>query len=181
MSGVTGFKHDIFISYAHLDNKVLEPQMDGWVKQFFLNLELMLTNRFGRPGMVKIWLDKKKLAGNTMFDKSIADTIKDSAVIISLNSMSYKASDYCQQELKMFYDKAKNEPLGVAIGDKSRIIHVLLNNIPYQEWPEELSGTSGFPFHDSTDPESLGDPLETTSKEFREKMKQLRDALWVTL
>ncbi len=181
MALIPGYEYDIFISYAHLDNATLPGQADGWIKQFYENLNLMLAKRFGRMGMVKIWWDSKKLDGSVLFDHSIEEGIKKSAIMICLNSSSYAQSDYCQKELELFHNKIKDEEIGLQIGDQSRIVHVLLNNIPFSEWPEELSGTSGFPLHDAGESDHFGDTLETISPEFKMQMRTLRDAIWSLL
>ena len=178
MALIPGYEYDIFISYAHLDNATFPGQTDGWIKQFYENLNLMLAKRFGRMGMVKIWWDSKKLDGSVLFDDSIAEGIKKSAIMISLNSSSYQASDYCKLELETFYNTAKNDGIGLNVKNRSRVIHVLLNNVPYQEWPKELSGTSGFPFHDAKEADDFGDCVDTTSEAFRNEMRNLRDAVW---
>ncbi len=178
MALTPGYEYDIFISYAHVDNLKFPGQADGWIQQFYKNLDLMLAKRYGRLDVVKIWWDSKKLDGSVLFDDSIAEGIKKSAIMICLNSPGYRASEYCKKELKLFYEKAANEKVGLKVADRSRIVHVLLNNIPFQEWPEELSGTSGFPFHDATERDDYGDPYETTSEGFRNQMRDLRDAVW---
>ncbi len=178
MALIPGYEYDIFISYAHLDNATFPGQGDGWIKQFYENLNLMLAKRFGRMGMVKIWWDSKKLDGSVLFDDSIADGIKKSAIMICLNSSSYEASKYCKLELETFYNTVKDDKVGLNVGNRSRVIHVLLNNVPYQKWPVELSGTSGFPFHDASEADDFGDCVDTTSKAFRNEMRNLRDAVW---
>jgi len=55
---------------------------------------------------------------------------------------------------------------------------VLLNNINRKQWPVELSGTSGFPFHDAKEPSDFGDTIDTLSPEFRTQMQNVRDAVW---
>lgn len=178
MALIPGYEYDIFISYAHVDNAAFPGQADGWIEQFYKNLNLMLAKRFGRMDMVKIWWDNKKLDGSVLFDDSIEDGIKKSAIMICLNSPGYIASSYCQQELDTFYKKAKSEKTGLKVADRSRIINVLLNNIPFKEWPSELSGTSGFPFHDAKESEDFGDTVDTLSIEFRTQMQNLRDSVW---
>ncbi|MBF8248527.1 MAG: hypothetical protein HW374_1327, partial [Bacteroidetes bacterium] len=138
----------------------------------------MLAKRFGRLDMVKIWWDNKKLDGSKLFDHSIEEGIKKSAIMICLNSPGYLASDYCKQELDTFYKKAQAEKTGLKVADRSRIINVLLNNIPFKEWPKELSGTTGFPFHDAKEAEDFGDTVDTLSTEFRTQMQKVRDAVW---
>jgi hypothetical protein len=178
MAFIPAYEYDIFISYAHIDNTPFFGQADGWIEQFYKNLNLMLAKRFGRLDIVKIWWDSKKLDGSMLFDQSIKDGIKKSAILICLHSPGYIQSTYCKQELDLFYKKAQSEKTGLKVGNRSRIIHVLLNNIPFAEWPEELNGTTGFPFHDAKEAEDFGDTVDTLSMEFRMQMQDLRDAVW---
>jgi hypothetical protein len=178
MAYIKDYEYDIFISYAHVDNIAFPGQADGWIEQFYKNLNLMLAKRFGRLDIVKIWWDSKKLDGSVLFDKSIEDGIKKSAILICLNSPGYIQSTYCKQELDLFFKKAQSEKAGLNVGNRSRIIHVLLNNIPFTEWPEELSGTSGFPFHDAREAQDFGDTVDTLSMDFRTQMQNVRDAVW---
>src|SRR5688572_17123101 len=179
MAFTPGYTYDIFISYAHVDNIAFPGQADGWIKQFFDNLNLMLAKRAGRLGMVNFWWDTKKLDGSTLFDSSIEDGIKKSAIMICLNSPGYIASAYCQQELDLCYRKASEDTIGLNVSNRSRIFNVLLNNIPFEKWPSKLSGTSGFPFHDAIENDDFGDTIEAMSSEFRAKMQALRDAVWM--
>lgn len=178
MAFTPGFAYDIFISYAHVDNLAFPGQVDGWIQQFYDNLNLMLAKRAGRVGLVNFWWDSKKLDGSVLFDSSIEQGIKDSAIMICLNSPGYIESKYCQLELDTFYKKAETEPFGLSVGNRSRILNVLLNNIPFSEWPKELSGTSGFPFHDAKEKDDFGDTVETLTPEFKTQMHNIRDAVW---
>jgi hypothetical protein len=54
----------------------------------------------------------------------------------------------------------------------------LLYNIPYNDWPLQLRGTTGFAFHDAKERDDWGDPLDTGSQEFRTQMQNLRDAIF---
>ena len=95
----------------------------------------MLAKRFGRMDMVKFWWDSKKLDGSVLFDRSIEQGIKKSAIMICLNSPGYLKSDYCKKELDTFYKKAQTEKTGLIVANRSRILNVLLNNIPFNQWP----------------------------------------------
>ncbi|NNM23295.1 MAG: toll/interleukin-1 receptor domain-containing protein [Flavobacteriaceae bacterium] len=181
MAYVPGFEYDIFISYAHLDNKPMLHQKEGWINEFYKYLEFMLNKRCGREGRLKIWWDNRAMDGNVYFDDAIADGIKKSALMICFNSTSYESSDYCQQELSTFYEKAKTDTLGLKVGHRARIVHVLLENIPFKDWPQELEGVNAYPIHDAELEKDLGDPLETTSKKFLEQLKIIRDAVWALL
>jgi hypothetical protein len=111
-----------------------------------------------------------------LFDQSIAKGIQGSAIMLTLTSAAYFKSDYCLKELDTFYNKAKQEPIGLKVGDRSRIVNVLLNNVPYTKWPVNLSGTTGFAFNDARDNNDLGDPLDMGEK-FKNQLKELRNAL----
>ncbi|MFM9986780.1 MAG: toll/interleukin-1 receptor domain-containing protein [Flavobacteriales bacterium] len=169
------------MSYARNDNTLLHKQEQGWIDIFMYDLNVLLERRFGICGSVKIWLDRRKIDGSQDFDQSITDGLNNSAVLLCFHSTSYRRSEYCNKELSAFYQKSKSEPTGIKIGDRYRIINILLNNIPHQEWPEELSGASGFQFHDGKEPGDLGDPIKTDSEKFQEGLKDIRDSIEYTL
>jgi len=177
MAYITGYTYDIFISYAHIDNRPTSWENLGWIEKFHKDLETLLARRVGRPDAIKIWWDKRRLDGNVLFDHSIEEGIRHSAIMICLTSPGYLASDYCKKELDLFYKKAQQENIGLKVGNRSRILNVLLNNIPFDEWPKELSGVSGFAFHNARHKEDFGDPLDTTLPQFRNQFQQLRDAI----
>lgn len=181
MALVPGFDHDVFISYARVDNRPLPGQQEGWVDLFHKNLNIMLAQRFGRADMVKIWWDERMLDGSTVFDDSIAKAIDRSAVLLCLYSHGYAASDYCKQELSQFSQKCMAEPMGQQVGGRRRVVNAMLSNLAHQQWPEGLRGTTGFKFHDATTPDDPGDPLDPTVIDFREQLRDLRDAVWYIL
>ncbi len=179
MAFIPGFKHDIFISYAHVDNLAVEGEMK-WVEQFHKQLEIALAKRIGRMGLVEIWRDKK-LEGDQLFDETIQNNIDNSALFLALTSNGYLASDYCKDELQTFYRKAQKEQFGLQIGDRSRTYNVLLNNISHEEWPEEYPRTSGHPFNDAEDDDTSGMPSEHTDKKFHKQLRALADSLYKML
>lgn len=170
---IKGFDYDIFISYAHVDNTPLAGQKAGWIEQFHEELNILLSRRIGRTGAVKIWWDDNRLNGNTLFDHSIKDGIQRSAIFLCLMSYGYMQSDYCQKELNLFYTKAQNEPVGISVGAQSRILTLLLNNLPHTKWPQPLHGAEGFPFYDS----GGNDPLDITDVQCKAQLKNFRNAL----
>jgi len=179
MGYIKGYTYDIFISYSHLDNIKVFDETRGWIEEFYSDLNVLLSRRIGKTDAIKIWWDDKKLDGSVLFDRSIEESINDSAIMLCLISPGYLESEYCQKELELFYNKAHAEKTGLSIKNRSRIINVLLNNIPYDTWPKELSGTTGFPFHDAkvTDKENYGETLEISSKKFKSELKILKEAL----
>jgi hypothetical protein len=175
MAYIKGYEYDIFISYSHLDNQKYFDQ-PGWVERFRLELNMLLAQRIGKTDAVKIWWDNRNLDGSMLFDQSIAKGIQGSAIMLTLTSAAYFKSQYCLKELDAFYNKAKQEPIGLKVGDRSRIVNVLLNNVPHAKWPVNLGGTTGFAFNDAVDNNDLGDPLDMGEK-FKNQLKELRNAL----
>lgn len=179
MAYLSGFENDIFISYAHIDNLSVGNEK-GWVNQFCEHLEVRLWKRFGKKGAVKIWWDPA-LDGNQLFDKTIQEAVNKSALFVALTSNGYIESDYCRQEINWFCRKARSEPIGLAAGDRYRLFNLLLNNIPFNEWPEEYDRTSGLPFHDAERDDQFGEPSVPGDKLFQQQLRDLVDALYKTI
>lgn len=177
MAYISGYTYDIFISYAHLDNLKMPGQQEGWIELFYKSLVLKLTQRVGKIDAVKVWWDSKKLDGSKLFDNSIEEGIRNSAIMISLISPGYLQSEYCMREMELFYNKSISEKQGISVGDNSRMIKVLLNNIPHTKLPEQFGRATGFPFYSASGAEDYGDPLNLTDPVFAQQLKDLRDAL----
>ena len=127
MAYLKSFDHDVFISYAHFDNVPDREGDKGWVEQFAQQLSIRLLKRFGEP--VDIWRDPA-LKRSQLFDRVIEKAVQGSGVMISLITNRYLHSEYCQQEIKWFCDKAEQEPCGLIVDDYVRVFPVLLYNIP---------------------------------------------------
>ena len=57
-SVVPGFEHDVFVSYATVDNR---PENDPWVAQFVKTLAESLHAAIGTPVENRIWWDRKDI------------------------------------------------------------------------------------------------------------------------
>lgn len=179
---VSGFKHDIFISYARVDNATADSDPErGWVTQFHRHLEVEVSKKVGRLDTVKIWRDTREIQGNKLFDRTIQEAVQDAAVFVALTSHGYLQSEYCRQELDWFHEKAQKDPAGLAAGDDYRIFNLLLNNIPPSDFPPAYGRTSGFCFHDSSEQGREGETSDTSSKLFRDQVRAVAKALCETL
>lgn len=181
MAYIEGYTYDIFISYSHLDNIKMFDEERGWIEEFYDDLNALITRRIGKPDVVKIWWDNKKIDGSIVFDEFIQTSINSSAILVCLTSPGYLQSEYCQKELGLFYNKALEEPRGLTVGSRSRIINVLLNDIPPENWPKELSGTTGFPFHDEKKDGSYSETVEAAGEKFRQELKELKEAIVILM
>ena len=172
MAYIPGYEYDIFISYVHDDNESEIKGHEGWVDKFHRYLNVKLTKHDKK---IKIWWDSRNLDKADMFDDAIKDAIEKSALMICLIGRRYNKSDYCLKELDWF--KKKSEKENVDLSFKSRVLPVLLSNIPFKEWPHQ--GTSGFQFHDGKTEEDYGDALneDQEGKEYGLRMKELRNSI----
>ncbi len=115
------FEKDVFISYAHLDDKPLDEGAKGWITDFHKLLQTRLEQTIGHE--LNIWRDEK-LTGNEIFGPEIAAQFPKLKVMVSIITPRYVRSDWCTRELDEFY-KAADRNGGVSIGNKSRIFKVM--------------------------------------------------------
>ncbi len=177
MAYTDGYDYDIFISYSHDDDD--EPSgKNGWVTEFHAYLNNWLVKKRGLKKL-KIWIDED-LKGNIVFDQAIEDRIGRSALFFVIHSKNYHDSDYCRKELDWFFQHNTQRPEGLVVGDESRLFNILINNIPYDEWPESLSeaggSTSGFILHDADDNDTFGFPTSVRDDRFDKQLRKLVEA-----
>lgn len=180
MAYVPNFEYDIFISYAHVDNLTTPTETKGWITTFEEFLTVFLSRRVGKFGTVKIWRDPT-LDGSQLFDTTIQNRINGSALFLAFTSTGYLTSDYCRQELEWFHQNAQANNLGVNVGDRMRVLNILLNNIPHKNWPEHFGKTSGYRFFGADNEEDVGYPLKYDDEGFETQLRKLVEAIYKTL
>ena len=141
------FEHDIFISYAHIDNLVIEAEQEGWIDHFHRALKVRLAQLRGEEP--RIWRDRK-LQGNDYFSDTILEQFPRVALLVSVLSPRYLKSEWCLRELQHFYTTA-NQTMGVRIADKSRIFKVIKTEVPREKHPDILHPLIGYAFYEVND------------------------------
>lgn len=136
------FEHDLFISYAHLDNGRLYESDQGWIDLLHQRLEIRLAQLLGEEP--KIWRDRK-LRGYDYFSPEILIHLSQSALIVCVLSPSYIKSEWCPKELREFHQQAAMNG-SIHLGNQSRIIKVLKTPVSLDAHPQELQGLSGYEF-----------------------------------
>jgi hypothetical protein len=135
--------HDVFISYAHLDNRPLSPEQSGWISRLHYTLRVLLAMRLGREP--KIWRDDK-LQGNDEFDAEIIERLKAAELFVSVLSPRYLASGWCPREAREFCS-ATDAKGGPKLGNKSRLFKLIKTPVVEDErLPRPLRDTLGYPF-----------------------------------
>ncbi len=142
MKAITPFEHDIFISYAHIDDIPLMDGEAGWVSEFHKSLDALIRQILGDDPV--IWRDPK-LQGNDYFSDTLVEALPKAAVLISILSPRYIKSDWCRKELENFSRGAESTG-GVRISDKSRIFKVMKTLVPREEQPPPLDSLLGYEF-----------------------------------
>jgi hypothetical protein len=96
MGYVPGYAHDIFISYAHGDDR-------SWMNRLVDRLEPALKQRLGIKAAV--WIDEEGLRPSRDFSAEIPDSVESSAVFLLFASPSYIRSEYCVQNEAAVFEK----------------------------------------------------------------------------
>jgi hypothetical protein len=148
MAFVQGYQHDVFISYACVDDASIIPNDEEtrWVSALVRTLTIRIDQRLGRSGSVDIWMDRKGLQGNSELSPEIEAAVRNSAVILCVASEGYLASNWCQLERELFIEACGGNT-------ERRIIVVRRDDIPHTDprWPEPFRRVTGYPFF-FTDP-----------------------------
>ena len=134
MAYVLGYDHDVFVSYAHLDD-----QGEGaWVTNLVRHLDTEIRQRLGTQDL-RLWIDHE-LDGNRPLTPEIMQAIRRSATILLIVSPSYVASEWCARERNAFLGFARD------CVSKGRMFIVRCRDIDPQILPPEFRDLIGFKF-----------------------------------
>ena len=172
MAIVPGFKYDLFISYAHRNDKPWH-----WVTEFATTLKDELE---GKSRDLSLWWDPTLRTGED-FNLAIANAISESAVFLCILSGAYGDSTYCKQEVEEFRQQ-RHPAFGLTVGTFNRMQGIVIDSdFRKESWPPELRTTSPFPFFsDSVPLFARPDHLDNTSPWINGLWK-VRDSIWSTL
>jgi hypothetical protein len=139
MGYVQDEQHDVFISYAHVDNQPLEGMEKGWTTTLVGNLQNFLARKLGSKN-VSIWMDRE-LAGNAPLTPSIMDALRQTATLVVIASPAYMNSEWCSREretfLKLVRERSRSD---------SRVFLVEIDKMERRDLPPEFSDLLGYRF-----------------------------------
>jgi hypothetical protein len=142
------FEKHLFISYAHIDNRPLNPGQEGWISHFHSSLESMLSMRMGRKA--EIWRDQK-LAGNDVFAEEIVQQFSNTAVLVSVLTPRYVESDWCTREIREFC-KVAEDSRSLTVDNKARVIKVIKTPVSSEgRLPPLMQQMLGYEFYTFVD------------------------------
>ena len=177
MAFVPGFKHDVFISYAHFDNEP-DTQDIRWVSRFQADLKTALRQRLGTEP--EIFFDARSLHAH--HDLGIlTENAQQSAVFLAIFSPSYVKREWTIKELEAFDQTAS---------DQNRIITVEL--LPVKEsdyhprflrlkrtlfwWKDEREEDIPFQLTPKSNPDKYERRLQTLAHQMEELLRELQQA-----
>ena len=101
MAYVPGYEHDVFVSYAHVDDEPEPGETTGWVTTLVSSLKSKLASKLGRSDAFSVWMDHE-LLGHSSLSRQIIGTLERSATLVVILSPGYVASSWCQREASAF-------------------------------------------------------------------------------
>lgn len=137
----SAFPNDLFISYAHIDNRSFPGGTQGWIDLLHERLEIRLAQLLGKQP--KIWRDRK-LRGFEDFDETLVIELSRSAILLSIVSPRYIESGSCRSEIDNFLGSVK----GRQLGDKRCIFRVVKTYVPFEQHPEILRDLLPYEFYE---------------------------------
>jgi hypothetical protein len=96
MSHVPGFPHDLFLSYAHLEDPT-------WIEGFEAALRQGLRDRLGQDATM--WQDTGRLRLGNNWRAEIEEAIDATAAFLAIVSPAYLKSAWCQRERRRFLER----------------------------------------------------------------------------
>jgi len=138
MAYIPGFDHDLFVSYARLDDVPIEQRTKGWVESFIDELQTEVRQRLGAKDF-HVWMDPQVDCSRPLTPQ-ILEIASRSAMLLVVMSPAYLNSEWCSRERGAF--------LG-AFGDRvaaGSVFVVHEREVDRAFIPPELSGPLGYSF-----------------------------------
>jgi hypothetical protein len=139
---VPQFEKDLFISYAWVDDAPVQGIEDSkWVTNLRVELERRLSQGLGRKGKADVWMDTCDMHGNDPVRSTLDGAVSRSAVLLVVLSHAYLESRWCARERAEFLSAC-----GGADAARGRIFVVQRDDLPREQWPEDLRDVAAYEF-----------------------------------
>ena len=172
---VPGYRHDLFVSYAWVDNQPPggEERDPGWVHVLSDNLKTQLAGHLGRSDWSVIWIDRR-IDRSRAITPEVEDAVRRSAMLLIVLSEGWLESPWCSHELKLFTEQHQQNG-----GINGRILVVHKSAIAVERRPDPIRDLIGFKFYQTERDGSerqLGFPLPIlTNTADRDYFKRVDD------
>ena len=177
---VPGFKYDVFISYAWVNNAQKGPG-GKWVSEFRRRLGAALDARLGRQDSFKFFFDIETLGRNVDFGPQIEEALEKPATVVAVISRGYIESPHCREEMR-FFDQIVQGPVS-----KSGRLYLVWYDAhdAKSDWPAEYRkhfdarthGVIGYDFFAPVESVPSGKPRRPRESAYQTSLLQLTTAL----
>lgn len=165
MSFLNEFKHNVFISYRTTDNS------DGWVRELHAFLHSRLRQLLGDQES-GIWRDPR-LTGGELAWPTIESAIRNSAVLLSVESPGFFKSDWCPKEIRCFLESC-NSKNGLHCDNLSRWLRSVKTPYDPADIPLDLNlETVSFKFYRENTQSGRFNEFSPGRKPFAEKAEDV--------
>jgi hypothetical protein len=155
MGCVPGFEHDLFVSYAHIDDEPDVGQPHGWVTTLKDNLKARVDRRLGVRS--SIWMDQR-LVGEARLSAPIMEGLRAAAGLLVVLSRAYLNSPWCARERGGFLEGLQDRRMSrrpIFLLECDQLDRALLppafgDLLSVRFWQQDTEGAA---------PQRLGDPL----------------------
>lgn len=130
------YQHDIFVSYAQVDNEPLTEAETGWVTTLVTTLRKLLGQKLGRLDAYSLWMPDRG-EGQAAMALATHEQLKGSATLLLILSPGYLASS-SWTELQLFLQHVGP--------DSKRLFVVEKDWVEREQKPLELQALPGYPF-----------------------------------
>ena len=113
------YEHDIFVSYAHVDNTVVPGTDQGWVTSLAVSISETLKQTLGRFD-VKVWMDYR-LSGNEPLTEQLLEAVRRSLTLLVIQSPGYVNSSWCNRERNAFLAEVQRRKSSVFVVERRPI------------------------------------------------------------
>jgi len=164
MAYVPGYQYDVFISYAHGDDR-------DWINRLLDQLRLRLKHKLGIAP--DIWIDEDALRESRDFSREIPDSVRSSAVFLLLPSPTYIRSQYCIHECEVFKGTipGRRSRFGAAFANELFALSCPMHPVDNDEHRSIFPGLTDIAFCDDSD------TFQIDSPEFEPTLRRLVGAL----
>src|SRR5262245_15979239 len=126
---------DLFLAYASIDDQPMLQGRQGWVSQFYRNLEVRLEQLSGER--VKIWRQSNP-PGSGPVDERVLQQVPQAKALVSVVSPPFAKSEGCRREVEVFWQTAERSQ-SLRVENRSRIFKVVKTPVDQRELPPHLA------------------------------------------
>jgi hypothetical protein len=159
MAHIPGATHDLFVSYAHVDNA------QAWVDHLVDKVRVEVCQRLGARDF-SIFVDRDQVQGNRPITPTILDAVRGSALLMVVMSPGYLNSEWCRRERSAFLSMVKGRV------ENGSVFVVRAREVDRGEVPTEFGDLLGFEFF-AKDRRGADSPLRLGEKRATGKIVDL--------